>query len=218
MNKGRLEAFSDGVFAIAITLLVLDLKVPQDLPAGGLAAALGRQWPSYFAYLVSFLVIGIIWVNHHALFDRLRRVNRVLLFANLLLLLFVSAIPFPTRLAADYLTRGADAKVAVAVYSATMVGMSLAYGWIWLHATGDRGLLHEHLDRVAQRAAIARFGIGTFVYLALVGLAFVTPVGTLAIHGALALYYCFDQLRATPARGTASGPGPGAGSAGRAAE
>src|SRR6266566_22821 len=112
MATGRLEAFSDGVFAIAITLLVLDLAVParNRSEPGGLAAALGHQWPSYFAYLVSFLIIGIIWVNHHTVFDTVRLVDRPVLFANLALLLVVSALPFPTRLLAEYLTAGPDAQ------------------------------------------------------------------------------------------------------------
>lgn len=99
-SSRRLEAFSDGVFAIAITLLVLDLAVPprEDSADGGLGSALAHQWPAYFAYLVSFLVIGIIWINHHAVFDRVRRINRPVMFANLALLLMVSVIPFPTKL------------------------------------------------------------------------------------------------------------------------
>src|ERR671937_1127352 len=95
MRTARLEAFSDGVFSIAATLLVLELRVPAPDPVG-LAAALLRQWPSYAVYAVSFLTIGIIWVNHHALFDLLRKVDRPLLFLNLLLLLCVAAVPFPT--------------------------------------------------------------------------------------------------------------------------
>ncbi len=195
MTKGRLEAFSDGVFAIAITLLVLELTVPKGHPQGGLWAALGREWPSFFAYLVSFLVIGIMWVNHHAIFDKVRAVDRAVLFANLALLLFVSVIPFPTRLVAEYLI-GADAPVAMAVYSATMLAAGLAYAVLWVVVTRDAGILHEHLDRGAERAALRRFGLGNVVYLATVGLSFVSPVTTLAVHGAVALYYCFDQLRA----------------------
>jgi uncharacterized membrane protein len=130
MATGRLEAFSDGVFAIAITLLVLDLAVParNRSEPGGLAAALGHQWPSYFAYLVSFLIIGIIWVNHHTVFDTVRLVDRPVLFANLALLLVVSALPFPTRLLAEYLTAGYDSHVAAAIYSAAMLTMGLAFG------------------------------------------------------------------------------------------
>jgi uncharacterized membrane protein len=103
MRTSRLEAFSDGVFAIAITLLVLDLAVPPVTEAerDGLWAALGHEWPSYFAYLVSFLVIGIIWINHHTMLTLVERVDRPVLFANLLLLLTVSVIPFPTRLLAE---------------------------------------------------------------------------------------------------------------------
>ncbi len=204
MTKARLEAFSDGVFAIAITLLVLDLRVPQDIPDGGLWRALGRQWPSYFAYLVSFLVIGIIWLNHHSMFDKVRGVDRSLLIANLLLLLTVSVIPFPTRLISEYLSHETDAKTAVALYGVVMLGMAIANGWIWLHITGDRDLLHQHLDRAAHRAAIRRFGLGTVSYLALVGVAFLTPIGALVGHALLALYYSFDQLLAGPAKGAVS--------------
>lgn len=206
MTKGRLEAFSDGVFAIAITLLVLDLTVPKGHPDGELWAALGREWPSYFAYLVSFLVIGIIWVNHHTVFEKVRAVDRAVLFANLALLLFVSVIPFPTRLVAEYLTSSADARVAVAIYSTTMLATGLSYGALWLVITRDAGLLHAHLDRAAQRAAIRRFGLGNVVYLLTIGLSFLNPVATLAVHGAIAVYYCFDQLRTGTAAGNPERP------------
>jgi uncharacterized membrane protein len=200
MSGGRLEAFSDGVFAIAITLLVLDLAVPsrEESRDGGLAAALGRQWPSYFAYLVSFLIIGIIWVNHHTMFDKVRRVDRPVLFANLALLLVVSAIPFPTRLLAEYLTAGGDAHVAAAVYSATMFVMGLFFTLLWLTITRDARLLHEHLDPVVSRAALRRFALGNIFYLATIGLAFVSAIATLAVHAALGIYYCFDQLPTDP--------------------
>jgi uncharacterized membrane protein len=196
MSSTRLETFSDGVFAIAITLLVLDLAVPSEEEArdGGLAAALGRQWPSYFAYLVSFLIIGIIWVNHHTVFDKVRRVDRPVLFTNLGLLLSVSVIPFPTRLLAEYLTKGDDGHVAAAVYSATMLVMGLFFSGLWLAITRDNRLLHEHLDPAVSRAALRRFGVGNVFYLATIGLSFVSAIATLAVHGALAIYYCFDQL------------------------
>jgi uncharacterized membrane protein len=195
-SSRRVEAFSDGVFAIAITLLVLDLTVPpRDRTAPGhLAAALGHEWPAYFAYLVSFLIIGIIWVNHHTVFAKVKLVDRLVLFANLALLLVVSAIPFPTHLLAAYLTTGSDSHVAAAVYSATMLAMGLAYALLWLAITRDARLLHEHVDPVTSRAALRRFGLGNVVYLATIGLAFVNAIATLAVHAALAIYYCFDQL------------------------
>jgi len=160
MSSQRVGAFSDGVFAIAITLLVLDLGVPprEELREGGLAAALAHQWPSYLAYLVSFLIIGIIWVNHHTVFDKVRFVDRPVLFANLAVLLTTSVIPFPTHLLAEYLTAGSDAHTAAAVYSATMLAMGLAYSGLWLAITRDAALLHEHIDAATSRAALRRFG------------------------------------------------------------
>ena len=196
MSSRRTEAFSDGVFAIAITLLVLDLVVPsrQEAAEKGLAHALAQEWPAYFAYLVSFLVIGIIWVNHHTMFDKVRLVDRPVLFANLALLLVVSLIPFPTRLLAEYLTAGSDSHVAAAVYSATMFAMGIAYATLWLVLTRNARLLHEGVDRQASRMALRRFGLGNVVYLATIGLSFVNAIATLAVHAALAIYYCFDQL------------------------
>ncbi len=125
VGTNRIEAFSDGVFAIAITLLVLELRVP-DAPAGHLAEALLHQWPAYASYVVSFLIIGIIWVNHHAMFQHIVKADRTLVFLNLLLLLCVSFIPFPTALLADFFHAGADQYVAAVVYSTTMTAMGVA--------------------------------------------------------------------------------------------
>jgi uncharacterized membrane protein len=196
MSSRRLEAFSDGVFAIAITLLVLDLVVPahEEAERDGLGHALAAEWPAYFAYLVSFLVIGIIWVNHHAMFDRVRHIDRRVLFANLLLLLTVSVIPFPTRLLADYLTAEDGSHVAAAVYSASMLFMGLSFALLWASLTRDRQLLHEGIDRHAARAGLRRFAFGNVVYLVTIGLSFVNATLTLTLHGLIAVYYCFDQL------------------------
>jgi uncharacterized membrane protein len=204
MSSRRTEAFSDGVFAIAITLLVLDLVVPsnEEVAARGLGDALAQHWAAYCAYLVSFLIIGIIWVNHHTMFDTVRLVDRPVLFANLLLLLTVSVIPFPTRLLAEYLTVGSNSHVAAAVYSATMLAMGLAYAALWLLLTRDARLLHEGVDPRAGRAALRRFAAGNVFYLVTIGLSFVNAALTLAVHAALAIYYCFDQL---PGIGAARG-------------
>ena len=199
-SSRRLEGFSDGVFAIAITLLVLDLGVParDQVRSGGLGSALAHQWPSYFAYLVSFLVIGIIWVNHHTMFGKVTLVDRPVLFTNLALLLVVSVLPFPTRLLAEYLTAGSDAHIAAAIYSGAMLAMGCAYSLLWLAVTRDAGLLDEHLDPAAGRAALRRFGVGNVAYLATIGLSFVSAIAALSVHAALALYYCFDQLATPP--------------------
>jgi uncharacterized membrane protein len=205
METTRVEAFSDGVFAIAITLLVLNLAVPAaGKPHGRLAHQLGLEWPSYAAYVVSFLVIGIIWVNHHSMFRMIVRADRPLLFLNLMLLLVVAVIPFPTGLLAGYIRHGpADAHLAAAVYSATMLVMSFCFAalWLWVTRPGG-GLLHERLDPGAGRAALQRFGLGTLVYALAIALSFLSAVLTLVFHFVIAMYYVFDQLP------IASGAGP----------
>ncbi len=195
MRTSRLEAFSDGVFAIAITLLVLDLAVPPQTESerDGLWAALGHEWPSYFAYLVSFLVIGIIWINHHTMLTLVERVDRPVLFANLLLLLTVSVIPFPTRLLAEYLLEP-DAHVAAAVYSATMLIVGVAFSGLFLSISRRPGLLHRPMDAATRRATVRRFAAGEVIYAAALALSFVNAIATLALHGLIAIYYCFDQL------------------------
>jgi uncharacterized membrane protein len=162
-----------------------------------LAASLEAEWPAYFAYLVSFFVIGIIWVNHHGVCTFARTADRVVLFANLVLLLAVSTLPFPTRLMAEYLTDpGPNSHTAAAIYSATMAFMGLGITLLFLAITRDAELTHRPVPAPAIRAALRRFGIGGVVYLALIGLSFVSAVVTLAVHGLIALYYCFDQLTA----------------------
>ncbi|MGW2645318.1 TMEM175 family protein [Streptomyces sp. NPDC001393] len=157
MNEsGRVEAFSDGVFAIAITLLILDIKVPKAGEHGGLWEALGAQWPSYAAYVVSFLVIGIMWVNHHQLFSYVTRVDRTLMFLNLLVLMVVAAVPWPTSLLAEYLREGAEAShAAAAVYSLVMVAMALTFQALWWHLTRTGHLFDARVDPAAARATRA---------------------------------------------------------------
>jgi uncharacterized membrane protein len=120
MTRARVEAFSDGVFAIAITLLVLDIPVPQ-VARGQLGDALLDNWPDYAAYVVSFAIIGLIWINHHAVFGYVERVDRGLLFLNLNLLLWTALIPWPTRLLAEFMQAGgSDERTAALVYALTM--------------------------------------------------------------------------------------------------
>ncbi|MFI1101926.1 TMEM175 family protein [Streptomyces melanogenes] len=195
MNESsRVEAFSDGVFAIAITLLILEIKVPPH--AGDhLWSDLGHQWPSYAAYVVSFLVIGIMWVNHHTLFSYVVRVDRTLMFLNLLLLMTVAAIPWPAGLMAEYLREDNASHVAAAVYSGLMVVMALNYQALWWHVTRTGHLFDDRVDFAAARATRTRFALGSLAYPATVLLAFVSAPLTLAAHGVLAVYYGFNQLR-----------------------
>ena len=203
MPTTRLEAFSDGVIAIAITLLVLEIRVPEELH-DGLAHALADQWSSYAAYLLSFIVIGIMWVNHHALVATVARTDRVLLLLNLHLLLWIAFLPFPTGLVADYIRHGDDAHVAMAVYSGAMTGCAVAFNLLWLWITRDaprrsghagrQRLLHAHLDPAAAKASRRRFGVGVLVYGATIALSFINAILTLVVHFAIAAYYVADQL------------------------
>jgi uncharacterized membrane protein len=195
VTKTRLEAFSDGVFAIAITLLVIELHAPAELePGETLAHALWLEWPSYVAYLVSFLTIGVIWLNHHRVFTQVARVDGPLLVLNLNLLLWTALIPFPTSVVADYLGQGGEqAKTAVAFYSGVFVLMGVSFDALFLWITHDARLLDRLPPPEVVRAARLRFTLGLAVYLLALALSFLWPPLALALHAAMALYYAFDQ-------------------------
>ena len=193
MSTSRTEAFSDSIFAIAATLLVLELKVPQVEP-GGLADALLESWPSYATYVVSFLTIGIIWVNHRAILDRIREVNRPLLFMNLMFLMAVAAIPFPTALLGDYLQAGHDERLAVAVYGGTISLMGVTFGAIWAYAVLSDDLLHARVDRTRARRSLWIFAAGTPLYVLAIGASLLSATLALVIYALLALFYLFDVL------------------------
>jgi len=191
MSRGRLEAFSDGVFAVAITLLAFNLAV-AGRGHGPLLGQLARNWPAFVAYLISFFTIGIIWVNHHSVVDNIALVNRRLLFLNLLLLLFVVAIPFGTATMATYLTdSGPDANVAMVVYVATLLGMGLSFGGIFFWSLGE-GRTHRPIPAAARFSVAARFAVGTVFYLLALVVALISPAIALAIVGLVAVYYIFE--------------------------
>ncbi|WP_433294030.1 TMEM175 family protein [Actinoplanes sp. CA-030573] len=197
-DTGRTEAFSDGVLAIAITLLVLDLRVPvRETLDEPLAAALSERWPAYAAYVTSFLIIGIIWVNHHGVFDLVSKVDRLALFLNLLLLMSVVAIPFTTALMSEYLLAGGrDARTAALVYSGVMLAMSLAFAALYSHLARQPALLSEHVDPVAARKSIIRFSaVGIILYVGTLVVALISAPLCLVAHFLIALYYCFQQIR-----------------------
>ena len=131
MGRSRLEAFSDGVFAVAITLLALDLTV-EGPGHGHLVDQLDDKWPAFLAYLISFFMIAIVWVNHHALVRAITKVDRLLLFLNLVLLLFVVLIPFATATEADYFPANSDdARLAMVLYAGVFLGVSAGFGGIF---------------------------------------------------------------------------------------
>ncbi len=188
MPTSRVEAFSDGVFAIAITLLILEVRPPHSAP-GELAGDLVSLWPSYAAYTVSFAIIGIIWVNHHDIFRQIVAVDRPLLFLNLLLLLTVAFLPFPTVLLADYLRSGTNSHIAAAVYSVNMTVIGLSFIAVWTYLARAPVLLDPAVGTAgALRARRAAF-VGPALYGLSIPLAFVSAVACLIVYAALALYF-----------------------------
>ena len=190
-ETGRIEAFSDGVFAIAITLLVLELKVPhlEDGGAGGsLTAALLRQWPSYVALVTSFFTILVMWANHHRMFNVVRRINARFLYANGLLLLLVTVVPFPTAVLAEYFEKP-GASVAAAAYAGTFVLISVAFNLLWRSAIAGRTLLKSGVPEQYIQEISGSYWKGTPGYtLAALG-AFLSPYVTVAICIALLLLW-----------------------------
>jgi uncharacterized membrane protein len=192
MGKGRVEAFSDGVFAIAITLLVLTIPTPDDYRH--LGSELADQWPAYAAYLVSFAVIGIMWVNHHTVFGHFERVDRNLVYLNLVLLASIVFLPYPTGIFGEALQRGEGERVAAVVYSATMTVNAVLWAALWLYGSSQRRLLAPAFPEEQRRTATVMFTLGTVIYLLTVVVALVNAYACLAVHGALAVYYAFDPL------------------------
>jgi uncharacterized membrane protein len=170
-DTGRTEAFSDGVIAIAITLLAFNLHVPtaeEAEAAGGLLRALAGNWTSYLAFFTSFMIILIIWVNHHRLFKLIRRTDHNLLIINGLLLMGITLLPFATILVADYLTRP-EASSAIAVYTALSLILALMFQVFWRYAAHKRRLIGANVTDEAIRAVYRQFWIGPAGYtLALV--------------------------------------------------
>ncbi len=197
MKTGRLEAFSDGVIAVAITLLVLDLRVPAPGPHHpALATGLGRQWPSYVAYVVSFATIGIIWINHHAVILRLRQVDWTILVVNLMLLMTIAILPFATSLMATYLTQSSGEHLAAALYACSLLVMSLAFAaFNWQVLLRRPHLLHDHLEPARRREIFTRAASGLVPYAVAAAIAPFSPYATLAICALVALFYALPVSR-----------------------
>jgi uncharacterized membrane protein len=195
MDGKRAETFSDGVFAVAITLLALELKVPGG--GGPLSHRLLEMWPAYLAYVVSFLSIGIMWLNHHTLFNHIVRVDRLLLVLNLLLLMFVAAVPFLTEVVGDELgehMRGGDATTIMVAYGLLMIAMSICFSAIWWYVVFHQGMLDARLEREPVRRSTPRFGIGFLAYVVTTLIALVSPLAALLLFGLTAIYYAFEHL------------------------
>lgn len=189
----RLEAFSDAVFAVAITLLVLDISVPklgEHATSRAVASALAHDWPSYMAFVTSFFTILILWVSHHTLFQLVKKTSARLLFANGLLLMLVTAVPFSDALVTEYLTLPA-AKIACVIYGGVFVLISLAFNLLWYGVLGDRKLLKPDASAEVIARINRNYRLGTPAYLLATLGAFVSPYLTIGICTVLWIFWAF---------------------------
>jgi uncharacterized membrane protein len=190
-ETGRLETFADGVFAIAITLLVLAIRLPT--PDEDLGPALAHQWPEFVAYLVSFLTVGIMWVQHHRLFTLIRRSNSTFAMINVIILMFIAFVPFPTAVLAQRLGNRVDAVGATVFYGATMIAIAAMFNAIWRYGSARGGHLLVAEISASRRAEARGYRYGVPIYGLITLLAFLNPYLSLAGFGRSPLLGAPDQ-------------------------
>ncbi|GAC1366977.1 MAG: TMEM175 family protein [Ktedonobacteraceae bacterium] len=207
-DTNRLEAFSDGVFAVAITLLVLNIKIPgldtpgKPLDDKDLWNQLLNQWPMLVAYVTSFATVGIMWLNHHRVFSHIRRTSTLLLLFNLLLLLVVVFIPVPTALLSAQLAYP-DHHTAALIYSGTNIIMAVCFNLVWNHASVGGRLLDENVDMRSVAAIRAQYRYGPLLYVVAFLLAWISAPACVIFSFALALFFALPgrPLRLLPEKG-----------------
>jgi uncharacterized membrane protein len=192
MSPSRLVAFADGVFAIAATLLILnvDTQIPEDV--ADLGAQVLHIWPSYLAYAVSFVTIGIMWVNHHTIMEQVGRTDRRFLFANIGLLMCIAFVPFPTRLVAEHI-RGEGAEAAALTYGFTMVVTAVMFNLTWFYASVGRRLLRPDADAEVVSGITRAYLPGPWIYLGATLVAFASPAAAVILFMVIALVYVVES-------------------------
>lgn len=198
LTTGRITAFSDGVFSIAITLLVLNLRLPSiGLSPSALHGKVLGQWPSLLSYLLSFVIIGIYWVAHHNMFHYIKRSDRAFLWINILLLMCVAFIPFPAGLLGEY----PGQTISLIIYASSLILTNLMLSLLWWYATSNHRLVDQDIDPHFVRIVNRRNLTAPVVYLASIGLSFLSPLASLIIFFLFPLYYIIPShvdLHLTP--------------------
>ncbi len=190
----RIEAFSDGVFAIAITLLIIEIGVPQVTGKESLSGALGDLWPSYGAYVLSFIMIGIYWANHHSLFRLFVRTDHFFLMLNVLFLMAIAFLPFPTAVLGEYLDDSSQRDTAVRLYALGLLLPAIGWLMVWLYAN-VRGLVDERLAPEYVRFLTVQYLLSNAFYAGALMLSFLDPWVALIIVVALTLLYLLPPRR-----------------------
>src|SRR5215467_8763286 len=187
LSTNRLVAFSDGVFAVAITLLVLNLQIPQITSVSELVPRLGELWPKLLSYALSFVIVGIYWVAHHNTFHYIQRSDRNLLWLNILLLMCIVFLPFPTALLGQY----PEQRVSIIIYAGTLVITGMVLQALWWYATGSYRLVDRNIDpRLVQRAT-RRNLTAPLLYLLAIGVSFLSVQISLIFFILVPVYYIF---------------------------
>lgn len=190
----RIEAFSDGVFAIAITLLILDVKIPHQ-SSGSLLSMLLNLWPTYFAYILSFVMIGIYWAQHHYVFKLFGKTNHTLNLLNLLFLLCIAFLPFPTQVLDEYMLDGANQTTAATFYALGLWLPAASWFLMWLYATGGGGLVGRRLDPGYRRRMTIQYGGSVALYSSAILLSLVDFKWGLGLCVGLTLLYLLPPRR-----------------------
>jgi uncharacterized membrane protein len=187
-ETGRIEAFSDGVIAIAITLLAFDLRVPDAKAHSNLLAALLDQWPDYLAFLAGFATILVMWINHHRMFSAIHRSDDILLILNGLLLLGITVVPFTTKLVAEYLQTD-QASMAVAIYAGWSVILAIFFNFLWRYVANNQRLFSRKVDLSLVSYISWQYAFGPIFYLVALIAAFISPALGLLICMGLAVFF-----------------------------
>jgi uncharacterized membrane protein len=193
VSTNRLETFADGVFAIAATLLILNVDAQVGEGSGEIGKRLLEIWPSYIGYAVSFVTIGIIWSNHHTVMGQLGKVDRTFLMLNILLLMCIAFVPFPTRLVAEHLRDRHDLQPAAFAYGATMTATAICYITLWLYASRRGRLLRDGYNPRTVSGITRTYLPGAPLYASATLLAFASPLASVAIFGGIALFYVVES-------------------------
>jgi uncharacterized membrane protein len=188
----RLETFADGVFAIAATLLILNVDGQVSGDVHDLGARLLHIWPSYLAYAASFITIGIMWVNHHTIMAQVERADRRFLLANIGLLMCIAFFPFTTRLVAEHV-RGEGAMAAALTYGLTAVATAIMFDVTWFYAALRKRLLRPDADAAVVSGISRTYIPGPWIYLAATLVAFASPVASIVLFGVIALFYVLES-------------------------
>jgi TMEM175 potassium channel family protein len=191
VTTNRLEAFSDGVFAIAITLLIIEIKVPShdDLHGHTLMTYILQQWPRYFAYILSFVMIGIYWANHHYLFKLFRRTDHVFNLLNVFFLMTISFLPFPTGVLGEYIIVAEHEKDAVTFYALAIWMPAFAWLIIWLYAKHKRRIVDRGLTARFIKTLTLQYILSNILYISAFLVSLISPLASIIICVGLTLLY-----------------------------